>query len=98
MTKADSPTREELLTRIAQLERKVDLFGSIVSHAQEYIFIFDRDLHLKYLNPAATQLAQEMFREINTSGSKANESRIARQVIAFKSELEAVREQAQNIE
>ncbi len=43
-------------------------------------------------------LAQEMFREINTIGSKANEVRITRVVIRFKAELERVREQVQNIE
>jgi uncharacterized protein (TIGR00255 family) len=43
-------------------------------------------------------LAQEMFREINTIGSKANEVKITRQVIEFKTELERIREQVQNIE
>ncbi|MEI6563644.1 MAG: YicC/YloC family endoribonuclease [bacterium] len=43
-------------------------------------------------------LAQEMFREINTIGSKANEVRITRHVIEFKTELERIREQVQNIE
>lgn len=43
-------------------------------------------------------LAQEMFREINTIGSKANEVRITREVIRFKTELERVREQVQNVE
>jgi len=43
-------------------------------------------------------LCQEMFREINTIGSKANDAILARQVVAFKAELEAVREQVQNIE
>lgn len=43
-------------------------------------------------------LAQEMFREINTIGSKANEVLITRQVIEFKTELERIREQVQNIE
>jgi uncharacterized protein (TIGR00255 family) len=43
-------------------------------------------------------LAQEMFREINTIGSKANDVRITRVVIQFKTELERVREQVQNLE
>ncbi len=43
-------------------------------------------------------LAQEMFREINTIGSKANEVRITKVVIRFKTELERVREQVQNVE
>lgn len=43
-------------------------------------------------------LAQEMFREINTIGSKANHSRIAQHVVNCKTELDRFREQVQNIE
>lgn len=43
-------------------------------------------------------ILQEMGRETNTIGSKANDLEITRAVIAMKSELESVREQVQNIE
>ena len=43
-------------------------------------------------------LAQEMNREVNTIGSKANDSLISREVVVLKSELEKFREQAQNVE
>jgi uncharacterized protein (TIGR00255 family) len=43
-------------------------------------------------------LAQEMNREINTIGSKANDSHISRAVVVLKAELEKFREQAQNVE
>ena len=43
-------------------------------------------------------LAQEMNREINTIGSKANDSLISRAVVTLKTELEKFREQAQNVE
>jgi uncharacterized protein (TIGR00255 family) len=43
-------------------------------------------------------LAQEMNREVNTIGSKANDSLISRQVVTLKAELERFREQAQNVE
>jgi len=43
-------------------------------------------------------LCQELFREINTIGSKANGIDITRQVVLFKTELERIREQVQNIE
>jgi uncharacterized protein (TIGR00255 family) len=43
-------------------------------------------------------LLQEMNREINTIGSKANDVTISLQVVAMKSELEKIREQVQNIE
>ena len=43
-------------------------------------------------------LIQEMNRETNTIGSKANNARIARIVVNVKGELEKIREQIQNIE
>ncbi len=43
-------------------------------------------------------LVQEMNREINTIGSKANDASIAALVIEMKAELERFREQAQNVE
>jgi len=43
-------------------------------------------------------LAQEMNREINTLGAKANDSLISREVVNLKSELEKFREQVQNVE
>ena len=43
-------------------------------------------------------LAQEMNREINTIGSKANDALISREVVTLKAELERFREQAQNVE
>lgn len=43
-------------------------------------------------------LCQEFFREINTIGAKANDATITRSVIAFKTGLETIREQVQNIE
>jgi uncharacterized protein (TIGR00255 family) len=43
-------------------------------------------------------LAQEMNREINTIGSKANDAIISREVVILKAELEKFREQAQNVE
>lgn len=43
-------------------------------------------------------LAQEMNREVNTIGSKANDTLISREVVILKTELEKFREQAQNVE
>ena len=43
-------------------------------------------------------IAQEMFRETNTIGSKANDYAVASHVIALKGTLEKIREQVQNIE
>ncbi len=43
-------------------------------------------------------LLQEMGREVNTIGSKANDAEIAIHIVEIKSELEKIREQVQNIE
>jgi uncharacterized protein (TIGR00255 family) len=43
-------------------------------------------------------LAQEINREVNTLGSKANDSVISREVVLLKAELEKFREQVQNVE
>ncbi|MBU1007044.1 MAG: YicC family protein [Candidatus Omnitrophica bacterium] len=43
-------------------------------------------------------ILQELQREVNTLGSKANSSKISRLVIDIKSEIEKIREQAQNVE
>ena len=51
--------------------------------------------------PAGKQLgflAQELGREVNTMGSKANDAEITHQVIAMKGELEKFREQLENLE
>jgi uncharacterized protein (TIGR00255 family) len=42
-------------------------------------------------------IAQEMGREINTLGSKANDAAIQRVVVAMKEELEKVKEQVLNV-
>ena len=43
-------------------------------------------------------LSQEMFREINTIGSKANNVEIAHNVVEMKAAVEKVREVLQNVE
>ena len=51
--------------------------------------------------PAGKQLgflAQELGREVNTMGSKANDAEILQEVIAMKGELEKFREQLENLE
>ena len=43
-------------------------------------------------------LIQEMHREANTIGSKANNAAIAHRVVAIKEEVERLREQVENVE
>jgi uncharacterized protein (TIGR00255 family) len=43
-------------------------------------------------------LVQEMNRETNTIGSKANDAEIEHRVVAIKEEIERLREQVDNVE
>ena len=65
------------------------------SHFSQY------DTYAKSTEPVGRTLdflAQEMNREINTIGSKANDSVISREVVVLKTELEKFREQSMNVE
>src|SRR6058998_678800 len=56
---------------------------------------------LKSDHPVGKQLgfiAQELLREVNTMGSKANDARITQTVVAMKGDLEKFREQLENLE
>lgn len=82
----------------AIMAERADVTEEIVrlkSHLQE----FEKMMQQKKSNGRKLDfLAQEMGREINTIGSKSQGVRIAHQVIEFKSELERIREQIQNVE
>jgi uncharacterized protein (TIGR00255 family) len=57
--------------------------------------------HLRRNEPVGRTLefiTQEIFRELNTLGAKANDAAISQYVVACKSELEKIREQIQNLE
>jgi uncharacterized protein (TIGR00255 family) len=57
--------------------------------------------HLRRNEPVGRTLefiTQEIFRELNTLGAKANDAAISHHVVAGKAELEKIREQIQNLE
>ena len=57
--------------------------------------------HLRKHEPVGRALEfiiQEIFRELNTLGAKANDAAIAQRVVGCKTELEKIREQVQNLE
>jgi uncharacterized protein (TIGR00255 family) len=57
--------------------------------------------HLRRNEPVGRTLefiTQEIFRELNTMGAKANDALISQHVVSCKAELERVREQIQNLE
>lgn len=77
---------------------KSDINEEIVrfkSHIRQFLQSLDYD---KPIGRKLDFLIQEMNREINTIGSKANDLTITNLVVDIKSELEKIREQVQNIE
>lgn len=65
------------------------------SHCQQF------DALMKGKAPVGRQLdflLQEMGREVNTIGSKANDAEVSKSVVQLKGELEKIREQVQNVE
>jgi uncharacterized protein (TIGR00255 family) len=57
--------------------------------------------HLRKNEPVGRTLefiTQEIFRELNTIGAKANDAAISQRVVACKAEIEKIREQIQNLE
>ncbi|OLS42048.1 YicC/YloC family endoribonuclease [Bacillus sp. MRMR6] len=87
-----------MLTEVAVFADKVDINEEITrlnSHIQQ----FKKTLNV--LDPIGRKLdfiVQEMNREANTIGSKANDSSIAEKVVDIKSLIEKLKEQVQNIE
>ena len=95
----DLPLDEErLLKEVIFFADRSDISEELTrlqSHFQQF------DDCLKSTEPVGRTLdflVQEMNREINTIGSKANDSLISKEVVILKAELEKFREQAQNVE
>lgn len=89
---------DRIIREIALFADRCDISeetARLASHFTQFKAICDADA------PAGRPLdflCQEIFREFNTIGSKANDAALAHLVVAAKTELEKVREQVQNIE
>ena len=89
---------ERLLKEVVYFADRSDISEEL-TRLQSHFQQFDDCLNSKEpVGRTLDFLAQEMNREINTVGSKANDSLIARAVVTLKAELEKFREQAQNVE
>ncbi|HEX7379993.1 MAG TPA: YicC/YloC family endoribonuclease [Pirellulales bacterium] len=89
----------------ADLIREVGLFAERSDISEETVRLrshleqFDTIMDLPESSGRKLEfLTQEMFRETNTIGSKANDVQIARHVIEIKAAIERIREMIQNIE
>ena len=96
---ADAAVDESrLLTEVAVFADKTAIDEELVrlgSHRKEFLDTLQKG---GVVGKKLDFIVQEMNREINTIGSKANSLDVSRLVIEVKSELEKIREQIQNIE
>ena len=89
---------ERLIKEIGLFADRCDISEEITrleSHFAQCHKYFTRD---EAVGRPLDFLIQEMGREINTIGSKANDASIAQIIVESKTELEKIREQIQNIE
>ena len=93
-----SPDDERVLKEVVVFADRSDVSEEIARLRSHFSQFEDCTRSREAVGRKLDFLAQEMNREINTIGSKANDARIATEVVQMKTELERFREQAQNIE
>lgn len=96
---SDSTVEEARLAQeIAIMADRSDITEEFVRF-RSHLAQFDETLTIR--DPVGRKLdflMQELNREVNTIGSKANDAEIAALVVELKAELEKIREQVQNVE
>ena len=88
---------QNLYKELAIYSDKYDISEEVVRvncHLEQFNFILRNE---KFPGKKVNFLCQELFREINTVGAKANNEKISFLVVDFKTNLEKIREQVQNI-
>lgn len=91
---------DRLAREIAYLAEKWDINEELVRF-RSHLDLFAEVLAGDVAEPAGKRLGfivQEMHREANTIGSKANDAEISRASVAIKEEIERLREQLENVE
>ena len=93
-----SPDENRLLTECAIWADKIAIDEELVRLRSHFGAFYDIADSAEPSGRKLDFLMQELNRETNTIGSKANNARIARIVVNMKGELEKIREQVQNFE
>ena len=95
----------EISVQPADLIREVGLFAERSDISEEAVRLrshLDQFAEIMQLDESSGRklefVTQEMFRETNTIGSKANDAEIGRHVIDIKAAIERIREMIQNVE
>ncbi|HUF13837.1 MAG TPA: YicC/YloC family endoribonuclease [Longimicrobiales bacterium] len=91
---------ERIAREVAMLAERWDISEELV-RLRAHIDLFRSLLDADSAEPVGKRLSfvvQEMLRETNTVGSKANDAAIEHEVVGIKNEIERLREQADNVE
>jgi uncharacterized protein (TIGR00255 family) len=92
------PNDERVLRELALYADRCDVSEELTRLDSHFVKFRDYMTAAEPPGRALDFLCQEMFREFNTIGSKANDAGIAQAVVEGKTELEKIREQVQNVE
>jgi len=93
-----APDEEALAKEVAFFAERADVneeLARLASHVQQFRELFEAT---EPVGRRAEFIAQEMYREVNTIGSKAGDADVAREAVDIKVCVDRLREQAQNIE
>jgi uncharacterized protein (TIGR00255 family) len=91
---------ERIAREVAHLAERWDIHEEIVRF-RSHVALFRETLRAGASDGVGKRLgfvAQELLREANTIGSKANDVEISRRVVALKEGIDRVREQLENVE
>lgn len=100
LTENRSLDDDRIAREIALLADRWDL-GEEIVRARSHLEAFAELLALPGDEPVGKRLgflSQELLREVNTIGSKANDATIQHQAVEMKNEIETLREQIENVE
>ncbi|PAU93611.1 YicC family protein [Aliifodinibius salipaludis] len=98
LIESDKIDPERLEMEVAVLVDKMDITEEIVRTQSHIKFFREAVNNDEAVGRRLNFLSQEINREINTIGSKANDSEISQYIVKAKESLEQIREQVQNVE
>jgi len=98
LTAATTVDEQRLALEIALLADRVDITEELVRFRSHVAAARAALTSAQAVGKQLGFLAQELLREVNTMGSKANDARITQTVIGMKGDLEKFREQLENLE
>jgi uncharacterized protein (TIGR00255 family) len=95
-----APDPQRIAQEVAILADRLDIAEEL-DRFRAHVSAFRETASAETADPVGKRLGfilQEMLREANTIGSKANDAPILQDVIVIKEELERIREQVENLE